>query len=323
VTDDYLDYPPEWYTGTIQARIRARANYTCEICGMPFDPLTNTAVDTRTGDGQPIFGHVHHLDHCPPNCDDANLIYLCQICHIRLHGLGWKPGDELPISWDNEPPHWILKRGLPYQLNPAVRSLHESARYLTDRQERARFLIRLIEQEGWIRGDYDGLSEMRGFLNVVMAEYESLLAERTQAAQIPILAQAAQWAAERGFVPYDEAVARSGLPAFDFDAAVAEGLIEWESCPFDDPAIPAYFDAGKIGLSEESKHQLWSGMRLTREQAAGVLGLSIPIFERLRRQAAIKPLPTLRTAGERPEPIYRRMDVEKLRREHEHGKIAK
>src|SRR5215813_10498232 len=113
---DSGDYPPEWYDGTIQARIREQAHYTCEICGMQFNPVTNAALDAKTDDGQPIYGHVHHLDHCPPNCADANLIFLCQNCHIRLHGWGWKPGDEMPLSWGNEAPLWVLKRGLPYQL---------------------------------------------------------------------------------------------------------------------------------------------------------------------------------------------------------------
>lgn len=308
-----IDYPPEWHTGTIQARIRAQAGHTCEICGLHFDPLTNMAVDQRSEEGYPVFGHVHHLDHYPPNCDDSNLIFLCQVCHIRLHGLGWKPGDELPVSWGNEPPPWILRRNLPYQLNPAVHSLHDSVRFLAEKQERAHFLISLLEREGWVSGTYDRLSEMRGFLNFVLTEYEALLAERTQVARQPVLEQAQAWARENGFLPYAEAIRHSGLVAFDFDAAVEQGILQPEPCPFADAALPLYFDSRKIVLDPAVIQTLWSTMRLTPEQAAGVLGISTRLFAHLCRQAALKPLPAQRTLGRRPEPLYRRTDVEKLR----------
>lgn len=307
------DYPQAWYEGKIQARIRQLAHYTCEICGMHFDPITNIALDARTEDDQPIYGHVHHLDHCPPNCEDANLIFLCQTCHIRLHGLDWKPGDIMPLSWGNEPPNWVLTRHLPYQFNSAVRSLHESARYLADKQERAHFISQLIDQQGWISGHYDPLSEMRGFLKLVLNDYEALLDERTRAAQQPILAQAQRWAAEQHVVPYAEAMSLSGLCQQDFDTAVERGYIPRAVCPYDDPSLPAYFDPGKLILPSETIKAMWATMRLTRQQAAETLGLSVSFFERKRRQAGIKPFPMNRYDSRQNEPLYRKSDVEKLR----------
>jgi hypothetical protein len=306
------DYPPEWDNGDIQARISQHANYTCEICGLRFDPVTNKAL-AEVGGGTPIYGHVHHLDHYPPNCEDANLIFLCQNCHIRLHGLGWKPGDEMPISWNNEPPPWVLRRNLPYRLNPAVRSLHEAARYLTDKQECARFIVQVIEQQGWIKGIYDPQAEMCAFLKTILAEYDLILEERTRQAQQPILAQAQAWADSRGLIAYPEAVARSGLLEHDFDLAVKSQYIQPEVCPYTDDAIPPYFDPDRVVLPPETIQVLWTKMRLTRQQAADLLGVSVPIFERLRRKAGFKPAGSFRNEAGRYEPLYRRRDVEALR----------
>ena len=307
------DYPPEWHCGIIQARIRERANNVCEICGMQFDPFTNKALSRATEDSTPIFGHVHHLDHHPANCDDENLIFLCQTCHIRLHGLGWKPGDELPFSWGNEPPPWILQRNLPYRFNPLVLSLHESARYLTDKQTRAHFILQIIEQQGWITGMYNPLAEMRAFLKTVLSEYEVILNERAGEANRPLIKAAHVWAEERGFVPYTQALALSGLSALDFEMALQYEFIQPEACPYDDPAIPAYFDPKQIILSAETKQSLWTQIRLTRQQAADALGVSVSIFERMRRKAGIKPVGTTPSESGRYEPLYRKRDVESLR----------
>jgi 5-methylcytosine-specific restriction endonuclease McrA len=307
------DYPPEWYSGDIQARIRELAHYTCEICGQVFDPVTNK-MWAASDDDSPIFGHVHHLDHCPPNCADSNLIFLCQNCHIRLHGLGWKPGDEMPISWNNEAPPWVLRRNLAYQLNPAVSSLHEAARYLTDKQECARFIIQIIEQQGWIKGFYDAQAEMRGFLKTVLQEYDLILDERTRQAQGPIRAQAQAWAETQGLIAYPEAVGCSGLSEADFATAMEQGLIAAETCPYVDSAVPAYFHPDRVVLSPETIQAMWAKMRLTRQQAADCLGVSVSIFERLRRKAGFKPVESVRGSDGRYEPLYRRRDVEALRK---------
>jgi len=241
-TADNDTYPPEWQSGAIQARIRERAGYACEICGLKFDPATNLALAAVNEEGRPIAGHVHHLDHHPPNCADDNLIFLCQTCHIRLHGQGWKPGDEMPISWGNEPPPWVLRRGLACKPNPIVTSLQESARYATRKADRAQFLVGLIESQGWITGAVDPLAEMRALLQATLAEYETRLDQRARAAELPVLAAAADWAAARGYIAFDEAVTRSGLTAIEFNAALEQGLIAPEPCPFAAPFVSRYFD---------------------------------------------------------------------------------
>jgi hypothetical protein len=310
------DYPPEWHSGAIQARIREQAQYTCEICGEKVDPATNRLLSIAEGD-EPIFGHVHHLDHYPPNCDDSNLMFVCQNCHIRLHGWGWKPGDEMPLAWNNEPPPWVLRRGLPYRINPAASSLNEAARYRVEKQERARFMIGLIEGQGWIKGTFDAGAEMRAFLRTVLLEYDLILAERTRQAQAPILKQTQEWAQSRGLIAEPEAVRRSGLSDSDFQAALDRGLIAAEACPYADPAIPSvplYFDPAHVVLPPETIQALWATMRLTRQQAADCLGVSVPIFERMRRRAGFKPVESVRGGDGRFEPVYRRRDVEALRK---------
>lgn len=105
-------YPANW--AEIRARIQLRACNRCEFCG-----VRNWALGGRTSDGtfhpahavgddglrlqwptpgQPgwcgktgpehflriirIVCTVAHLDHVPENCDDANLKFLCQRCHL-------------------------------------------------------------------------------------------------------------------------------------------------------------------------------------------------------------------------------------------------
>ncbi|MBZ0304272.1 MAG: HNH endonuclease [Anaerolineae bacterium] len=306
-----VNYPPEWISGAIQARIRQRANYTCEICGLTFDPATNTAREFTDEDGRPLVGHVHHLDHFPPNCADDNLMFLCQTCHIRLHGQGWKPGDEMPLSWGNEPPPWVLRRGLPYRPNPIVASLQDSARYATRKADRAQFLIGLIESQGWISGAVDPLAEMRALLKAALAEYETRLDERGRTAEIPLREQAAQWAADRGFVDRAEALSRSGLTPVEFAAALEQGLIVPEPCPFEQSFIPRYFDPAKLCLDAAAHRALL----LTREQAAAYLGVPLAVFERRRREAGIRHAQGRPPGASGPwERLYRKVDVDKLKR---------
>lgn len=112
------EYPRLWKLGLIQSRIRERANHRCEQCGMEFQPGSNVAVSALRKDGQPMIGTVHHIDGNKANCCRRNLVYLCQSCHYKLHIFGWVPGEVLPLAWRNQPPDWIIRRGLPYQLNP-------------------------------------------------------------------------------------------------------------------------------------------------------------------------------------------------------------
>jgi hypothetical protein len=310
---DELGYPPEWIDGTIQARIRALANYTCEICGLGFIPVTNTALGALTEDGRPIFGHVHHLDHCPPNCADDNLIFLCQRCHIQLHGLGWKPGDELPLSWGNEPPPWLLRRKLPYRLNPVVATLDEAGRYAIRREDRTRLLIDLIEGQGWLPGVDEPLLEMRRFLTSVAERYRELLEERAQAAIQHTRAEADAWAAAHGFIAYEQAVKYSGLSDVEFQAALGRGLFTAEFCPYTHPSILDYFDPAKLRLDADTLAALRAKILVSRAQAADLLGVSVSIFERKRRQLGLRHAGSHQDDRGQREPLYRLNDVLKLR----------
>lgn len=68
-------YPDDWEK--ISHRIRfERAAGRCEWCnashGDPH-PVTGSTVVLTTA----------HIDHDPSNCDDDNLVALCQRCHLR------------------------------------------------------------------------------------------------------------------------------------------------------------------------------------------------------------------------------------------------
>ncbi len=264
--------------------------------------------------GRPIVGHVHHLDHTPANCADENLIFLCQTCHIRLHGQGWTPGGEMPMAWGNEAPPWVLRRNLPTKPNPMVASLQDSARYATRKEDRAQFLVGLIESQGWITGAVDPLAEMRALLNAVLIEYEDLLDQRERAARDPLLAEAAQWAADRDFVGYGEAIACAGLDRYEFAAALQQGLIASEACPVVGDFIPPYFDPVRLRLDEAARQALRKTVLLTRQQAADCLGVPVAVFESRRREAGIRHAGHEVQPDGRPERVYRKVDVEKLRR---------
>ena len=67
-------YPADWEA--ISKRIRARAGGRCEWC------------NAENGRAHPVTGSlvvltVAHLDHEPANCDERNLVALCQRCHLR------------------------------------------------------------------------------------------------------------------------------------------------------------------------------------------------------------------------------------------------
>ena len=68
-------YPPDW--DEISRRIRfERAKGACEECGAAHGqrhPETGSVVVLTTA----------HLDHNPAHCADANLMAMCQRCHLR------------------------------------------------------------------------------------------------------------------------------------------------------------------------------------------------------------------------------------------------
>ena len=105
-------YPKDW--PEISQRIRQRANYRCEFCGVPDKELGGRSAAGIWHKARPLGekllrlewpkegtqawcnGHdigplrivriiltVAHLDHQPENCDPANLKALCQRCHNR------------------------------------------------------------------------------------------------------------------------------------------------------------------------------------------------------------------------------------------------
>jgi lipopolysaccharide biosynthesis regulator YciM len=106
------DYPNLWKRGLIQANVRKRANHRCEQCGMEFHTGTNLAIFDRNRRGNPTIGTVHHIDMDKQNCSMANLVYLCQRCHLSVHFVKWKPGKPIPKRWQNNLPIWTVKRGL-------------------------------------------------------------------------------------------------------------------------------------------------------------------------------------------------------------------
>lgn len=72
-------YPSDW--PQIRARIQRRAGNRCE--GSPAYP------DCRAANGvpHPVTGSIvvcttAHLDHTPENCDDENLRFWCNRCHL-------------------------------------------------------------------------------------------------------------------------------------------------------------------------------------------------------------------------------------------------
>jgi len=68
-------YPKDWTQ--ISDRIRFdRARSRCELCGIPHG-------SRRADNGSRVILTVHHLDARPENCDEKNLIALCQRCHLR------------------------------------------------------------------------------------------------------------------------------------------------------------------------------------------------------------------------------------------------
>lgn len=111
------DYPAAWQAGIIQQAIRLLANHTCEWCGIKFHQGTNIAIEARNRAGKPIIGTVHHINAVKDDLRWANLVYLCQTCHMRVEPI-WRPGDVIPVKWliDGDAPMWIKKRGLPYEV---------------------------------------------------------------------------------------------------------------------------------------------------------------------------------------------------------------
>lgn len=80
-------YPANWRAISLAIR-RDRAHWRCEcpgVCGTDHVEGRCLAVQYQP---HPITGSrviltTAHLDHQPENCDPANLLALCQRCHLR------------------------------------------------------------------------------------------------------------------------------------------------------------------------------------------------------------------------------------------------
>lgn len=62
-------YPTD-FNSELKLRIRERDSFICQECGEPED-------------GKSL--HVHHIDYDKMNCEERNLITLCEICHTKTN----------------------------------------------------------------------------------------------------------------------------------------------------------------------------------------------------------------------------------------------
>ena len=70
--------------------------FHCEHCGHEHDPKSGHMLT------------VHHLDDVPANCDDDNLVALCQRCHLHFQS---RFGKTLTRQvWLFDEPGWLSKR---------------------------------------------------------------------------------------------------------------------------------------------------------------------------------------------------------------------
>lgn len=62
-------YPANWKE--IATTAKDATGWRCLGCGAPHGPSPHVLT-------------VHHLNHTPADCSDANLLVCCQRCHLRL-----------------------------------------------------------------------------------------------------------------------------------------------------------------------------------------------------------------------------------------------
>ena len=70
-------YPSNWKE--IRERILLRANNRCEICG-----VENHSMRWNGKKNVKIALTIAHIDETVENCDDSNLLALCQKCHLSM-----------------------------------------------------------------------------------------------------------------------------------------------------------------------------------------------------------------------------------------------
>lgn len=87
-----MTYPANWTE--IANDIKTAAGWCCENCGHPHDVANGYCLT------------VHHLDMNPANCEPANLVALCQRCHLRVQAT-FLPG-QLPLPGIQ--PNWMTRQ---------------------------------------------------------------------------------------------------------------------------------------------------------------------------------------------------------------------
>lgn len=89
-----IKYPKSWQK--ISNLLKEEKKFKCEHCGAPNNPSSGYALT------------VHHLDFNPENCDQNNLVVLCQRCHLSI--MSWFRPAQLWLF--DVKPDWAKKRGL-------------------------------------------------------------------------------------------------------------------------------------------------------------------------------------------------------------------
>jgi 5-methylcytosine-specific restriction endonuclease McrA len=86
-------YPPNW--NEIATAVKDAAGWCCEHCHAKHDPTTGYTLT------------VHHLNGIKSDCSPANLVALCQRCHLRIQQQ-YHPLQMFLF----EPPAWAKQREL-------------------------------------------------------------------------------------------------------------------------------------------------------------------------------------------------------------------
>ena len=90
---DPARYPKNWRA--IARRVKDAAGWRCEQCGHPHAPAQGYTLT------------VHHIDGDTFNNDPANLVALCQRCHLAIHGRKCVIGQRM---FDFVCPDWLRQR---------------------------------------------------------------------------------------------------------------------------------------------------------------------------------------------------------------------
>ena len=105
------EYPANWRE--IASRVKTAAGWRCEHCGHPHETsVARSECDdgcTHPRDGKQRMLTVHHLNMDPSDCSDANLVALCQACHLRVQSQ--IDPHQFRLDGDlREEPEWLRRR---------------------------------------------------------------------------------------------------------------------------------------------------------------------------------------------------------------------